>query len=171
MSAFHNTDNYPAIARLCEQLKTHAEWIAKDGYELAQKASFTKWHESCIHNGNWFAHGIKWQGVDIDGEGAETVRCILHEAGDLVRHAGYSLMLPHTEITTHRGYSDTVLRLHLGLFIPDGDCGICVAGETRHWAPGELLLFDDTQEHHAYNRTDQGRLVLLLDLERSKLET
>ena len=34
----------------------------------------------------------------------------------------------------------------------------------RHWTPGELLIFDDTIEHAAWNDSDQLRVVLIFDI-------
>jgi aspartyl/asparaginyl beta-hydroxylase (cupin superfamily) len=35
--------------------------------------------------------------------------------------------------------------------------------ETRSWGEGECLVFDDTVEHEAWNRSAKTRVVLLLD--------
>lgn len=77
--------------------------------------------------------------------------------------AGYSRMNPGTEIRPHEGYRGSFLRLHLGLRIPEGDCGISVEGETRKWQEGRVLILDDRLPHEAWNRTDQERVILLLD--------
>lgn len=36
--------------------------------------------------------------------------------------------------------------------------------EIRPWREGECLVFDDTAEHEAWNRSDRMRTVLLLDV-------
>jgi aspartyl/asparaginyl beta-hydroxylase (cupin superfamily) len=48
--------------------------------------------------------------------------------------------------------------------VPDGDCAIRVGDETRRWHEGKCLVFDDYFEHEAWNRTDEDRLVLIVDL-------
>jgi len=50
-----------------------------------------------------------------------------------------------------------------GLIIPDGDCALRVGTQTRHWAEGQVMVFDDTVEHEAWNRTADTRAVLLFD--------
>ncbi|MEV0326943.1 aspartyl/asparaginyl beta-hydroxylase domain-containing protein [Micromonospora echinospora] len=57
----------------------------------------------------------------------------------------------------------TVYRAHLGLVIPEGDCALRVGNQTRHWHEGSTLVFDDTVEHEAWNRTNETRTVLLFD--------
>jgi beta-hydroxylase len=82
----------------------------------------------------------------------------------MIRTAGFSRLEPHTEIAPHKGYTGDVLRFHLGIDIPDGDCALIVDGVTKKWKNGEILIFDDTFEHSAHNRTDHPRTVLLLDI-------
>lgn len=62
----------------------------------------------------------------------------------------------------HFGVTHKVLRAHLGLYV-NGDAGICVGNETRHWKEGELLIFDDSILHYAWNRGPTTRVVLLFD--------
>ena len=54
----------------------------------------------------------------------------------------FSLMQPGTIVRPHTGPSNQRIRVHLGLSIPQNGCGITVAGETRGWVEGELLIFD-----------------------------
>jgi ornithine lipid ester-linked acyl 2-hydroxylase len=77
--------------------------------------------------------------------------------------AGFSRMVPGTHIRPHEGWVTTVYRAHLGLVIPEGDCGLRVGSQIRPWREGELLVFDDTVEHEAWNRTSATRTVLLFD--------
>ena len=58
-----------------------------------------------------------------------------------------------------------VLRCHLPLVVPDEDlCGIRVGNVTKHWKEGELMIFDDSFEHEAWNKTDSNRTVLMFDI-------
>ena len=41
----------------------------------------------------------------------------------------------------------------------------------RPWQEGECLVFDDTSEHEAWNRSSQPRTVLLLDFLRPGVDT
>jgi aspartyl/asparaginyl beta-hydroxylase (cupin superfamily) len=63
------------------------------------------------------------------------------------------------------GYTQEVLRCHVGLVTPE-NCALRVAKETRGWTPGSCFVFDDTQEHEAWNRSNQTRVVLLFDFKR-----
>jgi beta-hydroxylase len=77
----------------------------------------------------------------------------------------YSFMKPHTHVLPHKGYSRMVLRCHLPLIVPDEKlCGIRVGNETANWKEGELMIFDDSFEHEAWNRSDNNRVVLMFDI-------
>ncbi|MBV9414364.1 MAG: aspartyl/asparaginyl beta-hydroxylase domain-containing protein [Solirubrobacterales bacterium] len=75
-----------------------------------------------------------------------------------------SRMRPMTHITPHRGPTNLRLRCHLAIKVPTGDCAIRVGDETRRWREGRCLVFDDFLMHEAWNRTDEDRVVLIVDL-------
>ncbi|WP_374603638.1 aspartyl/asparaginyl beta-hydroxylase domain-containing protein [Arenimonas sp.] len=77
--------------------------------------------------------------------------------------AFFSRLRPGTHIPPHHGATNTRVIAHLPLVIPD-DCGIRVGNDTRCWQPGELLVFDDTIEHEAWNRSQEARVVLIFDV-------
>jgi beta-hydroxylase len=75
----------------------------------------------------------------------------------------FSVLQPNTYIKPHCGKAGDYLRCHLGLEIPNGDCGINVSGETLTWQTGKTIVFDDRVQHDAWNRTTNRRVVLLFD--------
>lgn len=76
----------------------------------------------------------------------------------------FSFMEPKTHILPHKGYSRMVLRCHLPLIVPAGDCGIRVGDTVHQWKEGELVVFDDSFDHEAWNKTDEQRVVLMFDI-------
>ena len=81
----------------------------------------------------------------------------------------FSYMEPNTHILPHKGYSKMVLRCHLPLIVPNEElCAIRVGNETRHWKEGELLIFDDSFDHEAWNKSEAKRVVLMLDIPNPK---
>jgi aspartate beta-hydroxylase len=76
----------------------------------------------------------------------------------------FSRMAPGTHIKAHWGPTNLRLRCHLGIQIPAGDCAIRVGGETRGWEQGKCIVFDDFNEHEAWNRTAEDRIVLIADI-------
>jgi aspartyl/asparaginyl beta-hydroxylase (cupin superfamily) len=57
----------------------------------------------------------------------------------------------------------------LPLVVPP-QCGeLRVGNDRRSWREGELLVFDDTMEHEAWNESREERVVLLFDIWRPEL--
>ena len=77
-----------------------------------------------------------------------------------------SVMEPGKAIPWHPGIMKGVVRVHLPLQVPDGDAAIQVGRKVHRWVPGQVVLFDDTVPHRAWNRAGAPRVVLLLDLVR-----
>jgi aspartyl/asparaginyl beta-hydroxylase (cupin superfamily) len=48
-------------------------------------------------------------------------------------------------------------------------CALRVGNETRPWREGELVVFDDSIEHEAWNLGKELRVVLLFDIWRPEL--
>jgi len=82
--------------------------------------------------------------------------------------AAFSRLAPGAHVKPHNGWGSRVHRIHLGLVVPDG-AWLRVGAETRVWAEGEVLGFDDTVEHEARNAAATERWVLMLDVLRPGL--
>ena len=80
----------------------------------------------------------------------------------------FSVLRPGAHIKPHHGFLNTRLICHLPLIVPQ-NCAIRVGNETRTWQKGELMVFDDSIEHEAWNRSDQTRVVLIFDIWRPEL--
>jgi len=82
-------------------------------------------------------------------------------------------MGPRTVLNAHTGWaelSNHVLRVHLPLDVPptaEGSCGLIVDDAVRHHELGELLVFDDSHLHSAFNNhPTASRTVLIVDIAR-----
>jgi aspartate beta-hydroxylase len=80
----------------------------------------------------------------------------------------FSLLRPGAQIAPHNGYTNIRLICHLPLIVP-GNCALRVGNETRSWREGELLIFDDSIEHEAWNGSGELRVILLFDVWRPEL--
>lgn len=74
----------------------------------------------------------------------------------------FSILGPDTHILPHTGVTNTRLVVHLPLRVP-GDCALRVRGQRHAWREGETVVFDDTFVHEAWNRSNEPRIVLLMD--------
>jgi beta-hydroxylase len=79
--------------------------------------------------------------------------------------AMFSILEPGKHLPPHRGPYNGVLRLHLGLIVPEPreQTAIRVGREICHWQEGRVMIFDDAYEHEAWNNTQQTRVVLFVD--------
>jgi aspartyl/asparaginyl beta-hydroxylase (cupin superfamily) len=77
----------------------------------------------------------------------------------------FSIFEPGKHLPPHRGPYNGVLRLHLGLIVPEPreQLGIRVENEIYRWREGEAVIFDDAYEHEAWNYTPLTRVVLFVD--------
>jgi aspartyl/asparaginyl beta-hydroxylase (cupin superfamily) len=81
----------------------------------------------------------------------------------------FSKLAPGTRIPPHNGLLNTRLICHLSLVVPP-DCGaLRVGNEERPWVEGELLIFDDSIEHEAWNNSDRERVILLFEIWRPEI--
>jgi beta-hydroxylase len=161
---FYANDRFP-FTRVLEQ-----RWEAIRQELLALKeGQFLEWPEKHLYGQGWTVFGLWAYGIKLDKNCRlcpETARALEHVPG--LWNAAFSHMQAGTHITPHTGRPEGVLRCHLGLIVPE-NCAIRVGTETRRWEEGKCMVFDDTVEHEAWNRSDRSRVVLLLDFQAADL--
>ncbi len=131
-----------------------------------QQGRFIAWPETFLYETGWEVFGLYTYGHKLEDNCKlcpETTSLIEKIPGIIT--AGFSSLAPGTHIHPHVGYTNKVLRCHLGLVVPD-QCLLRVSDQTRSWQEGKCLIFDDTFEHEAWNKSDKTRIVLLLDFQR-----
>jgi aspartate beta-hydroxylase len=75
----------------------------------------------------------------------------------------FSVLSPGSHIMPHYGVTNTRLVMHLPLLVPQ-DCALRIVDGGEHcWREGELMMFDDTFQHEAWNRSASTRMILLMD--------
>jgi len=134
----------------------------------------------CIHEVSPYeqkiSKGDNWRTFFLMGFGYEAKqswkRCpetmkVLSKIPNL-RTAFFSILGPNFHIPHHRGISKGLIRCHLGLIVPDqpDQCVMRVGTQIFQWEEGRCVVFDDTNDHEVWNKTDQERIVLLIDVDR-----
>jgi aspartate beta-hydroxylase len=75
----------------------------------------------------------------------------------------YSVLRPGSRIMPHYGVSNVRVVMHLPLQVPS-DCALNIVDVGEHcWKEGQLMMFDDTYLHEAWNRSNSTRVILLMD--------
>jgi Aspartyl/Asparaginyl beta-hydroxylase len=93
-------------------------------------------------------------------------RAILAEIPEISTFSPGSVLVSRlsagTHITPHCGSTNAVLRIHLGIRVPER-ASIRVADRTVRWAEGRCLVFDDSFEHEVHHDGAGDRVVLIID--------
>lgn len=117
----------------------------------------------------WKTFFLRGIGMDCEENARrcpETMRLLDKIPG--IKTAFFSILSPRKHIPPHRGPYVGVLRLHLGLIVPEPreKVRIRVADQICLWQEGQCLIFDDTYNHEVWNDTDSYRVVLFVDFAR-----
>jgi hypothetical protein len=73
-------------------------------------------------------------------------------------------MKPGTTLKVHADSGSFQYRSHMGLIVPNGNCGLRVKDTVAKWKEGKFLIFDAAEPHLAWNLTNEDRIVLSVDL-------
>jgi beta-hydroxylase len=146
-----------------EALEANWEVIRREVLNLSRGSFMPFFNKGSLYEGKWDVFGLYAFGKKNAQKCAlcpETTRVV--ETIPRMMTAAFSWLEPGTHIKPHVGYTPAVLRCHLGLIVPD-HCALRVGPEVRSWQEGKCMVFDDTTEHEAWNRSDAVRVVLLID--------
>lgn len=114
----------------------------------------------------FFLHGY--------GERCERTRERCPETSQLLdripnlQNAFFSIMAPGKYAKRHRGVTKGFITWHLPLIVPEPKDGCVLKFDDRSctWTEGRSLVFDDTNYHQVWNRTNRDRVVLLINFPR-----
>ncbi len=180
--AFYDPADFAWAAGLAA---AHAAIAAEAAAVLADRAGVAPYVErpvdrpakahALLEDPRWSAfHLVK--GGEVVAENAARCPATMAAIADLPipRIAGrspmvlFSILAPGTHIPPHNGMLNTRLICHLPLIVPP-DCALRVGNHVRAVRAGEVLIFDDSIEHEAWNRSDAMRAILLFEIWRPEL--
>lgn len=145
-------ENYEKIKKEFEQVQDKMiDWFEKDLY------SDNGWSVYPIYN---WPHGE---------ENEDFIKNVPFTASLIKKHlpnhkaAAFSRLRANSYIDPHTGYQSDYLRYHLGINVPKGDCALKCEDEIYKWENGKSFIFDDRKMHEAWNRTNQDRIILIID--------
>ena len=161
---WHDAENFPLAIDLQQQYPA-----IRDEIMALEPGRFHRESEGIGRTGDWdviFFHE-RGRRHDENFDACPTLTRVVERHPTMRTAAGLiylSRLRAGTVIAAHRGPTNMRLRCHLGIQVPRGDCGIRVGDETRKWEEGQCLVLDDFFEHEAWNRTEQDRIVLIVDM-------
>ena len=119
-------------------------------------------------DGRWTSFYLKLYDADIPSARQLAPKTMaLIDQVPCMNIALFACLMPGKKINKHHDPFAYTLRYSLGLKTPNSDaCGIEINGQDYKWKDGEGIIFDETYLHHAYNNTDEIRLILMTDIDR-----
>ncbi len=171
MEALEKKPFYSEKFEIVKDLEQKFKNIRDEFLSVAQEGLYSQWPEKFLYNEGWNVFGLRFMNSDIPEAHniCPFISSLVHKYDQLITTAGFSIMNPGTIIYPHKGYTEEVLRCHLGIEVPEGDCFLMVDGIKKSWRAGEAFVFDDTFEHQAWNLTSSRRIIMLLDLDKERL--
>lgn len=155
------------------KLRSNWKVIQTELLNLLGEEKSTQWFAAHPHYVQSVGKGVAWRTYEFYFFGIKNPKncnvcpkttAVLEGIPGLVT-AQFSILRPQTRINPHKGFTRMVLRNHLGLIVPPGDlCKIKVEEEEYAWKEGELITFDDSKTHEAWNDSNDIRAVLMFDV-------
>jgi len=125
---------------------------------------------SAADDRDWRVFVLKAYGAEIPENMARcpALSAVLRDSPEVLS-ATISFLAPGKHVPRHCGPFRGIMRFHLGLSMPlaaDGRLGSVLVIEDKEYRIGNGcgLLWDDTYPHEVWNRSDQVRIALLLDV-------
>jgi aspartyl/asparaginyl beta-hydroxylase (cupin superfamily) len=158
-------------ALLAAQADEFEPYVAAD----ADRSGGTAPNAHLAGSRNWSAYHLLKSGELVAGHADRFPATLAAlEAAPMPRIAGrspmalFSMLRPGAHIRPHHGLFNFRLICHLPLIVPP-DCTLRVGNQQRQWREGELLIFDDSMEHEAWNRSGEQRIILLFEIWRPEI--
>ena len=159
------------------------KWSRWSEYDKINTPTFTKMSNTDIENRlkenedylnsnkpSWRIFGLKLYGKEFEDNAKYCPKTlVLFKNIDYILNIGFSCLEPNVSTLVHRDYNHRILRCHFPLIIPEGDCAIKVGNKIKKWIMNEYFIFDDTCYHEAWNNTSSNRFILIVDIDKEKI--
>lgn len=159
---WHNSEEY--VNKIKSKHGWIRSWKYKDGEAQTEGDG----------NHNWLNFGLLYFGNFFT---ENTLKCpittgILEKIKDKINICGFSYVMGNTTIEIHNdetGPSNNSMAAHLGLIIPKNSetCRLIMKVEDDYYyedeQEGKFIVFDATNDHYAYNQSNEDRVVLYID--------
>jgi beta-hydroxylase len=164
----YDTATFPWVAEIerdWQAIRAELERVLLRQSELPSVQEISTDVATISHDRGWKSFFLAGYGLSSKRNIAQcpaTWRALRRVPG--LKTAMFSIFEPGKHLPAHRGPYNGVLRLHLGLIVPERErIAIRVDQQVCHWEEGRALVFDDAYEHEAWNHSERTRVVLFVD--------
>jgi len=168
LTHFISSSHFPELKVIednWQDIRDEALALHKNGY-IAIKDDLPA--SSFYKDNRWTSFYLKLYDSDIPSayELAPKTMALIDQVPSM-NLALFACLNPGKKINNHHDPFAYTVRYSLGLSTPNSDkSGIVVNGDDYKWADGESIIFDETFMHHAYNDSDEPRIILMTDIDR-----
>lgn len=139
----------------------------KDEYNQGLRSNLTPLE---IDSGKDFLEKNSWKNINLGGLGEFNEQAIknypktvsvLNEFKESIFSSEFIVMEPDTVLPPHTDATNAYLVCHMGLDVGD-NCGLRVHRETRDFHEKDIIFFDQSFVHSAWNKGSKTRVNLLI---------
>jgi aspartate beta-hydroxylase len=133
-----------------------------------RQAGFSPVDEPLVGKGRWDEVVFYENGIRMEQPCARFPRTaeVMARIPEALASSGVimlSWLHPGSHIIPHCGATNTRLRVHMGVRVPQG-ASMRVGDQRFVWQEGRCVVFDDSFEHEVWNLGQEPRVVLLFDV-------
>lgn len=144
-------------------IKSNYEVIRNECLNLDLKyyKEYKNFNEFSTKKNSWKVYTLYYKGYKFFyNKHCEKTLSILKKTN--VVNAGFSLFYPGTITTVHKGNTPYTFRSHLGIDVPSS-CEFKIENKYLSVKNGEMNFFPADLEHQAWNKSNENRIILILD--------
>jgi ornithine lipid ester-linked acyl 2-hydroxylase len=136
-------------------------WESIKDYAVSIEDKFYPYREVDLYTGYWMVYTFIHRGKNLY-RSDEFMHGLFDQLPISPYIASFSRLDPGTELHPHTGFTDEVIRFHLGLVCPE-NTAMKLNDDEYYWYPGKWFIFNDRVKHSVWNRGSGKRYILLMD--------
>ena len=164
---FYDSDLFPELDILKENWEKIRDEILDFEKSTGELSGMSSVNPANVYGGNWTLIYLKsFQRLYSKNRERFPLTCQIIDQIPNCVFSAVSILPPNSDIAPHFGDTNGIIRAHLGLVVPAPypEIAIHVGEDERGWQEGELMCFVNVHKHHVWNKTNQKRYVLMVDI-------
>lgn len=164
---FWNAEDDPLIKQIHDALMQNESFIREEFLSTVKEKNIEAGE---IRTGKYFLKPNSWRNIPLGGLNGFNQRAqqdfpltlkALDGFKERIFSAEFIVMEPDTTLPPHTDATNAYLVCHLGLQVED-NCGVQVDKQIREFHEGDIIFFDQSYPHSAWNKGSVSRSNLLI---------